>query len=227
MDPEDDPLETQPAAERTRFFAGQLLTPDLLRGEQTYHRSRLATALRHLVGAGTVAGLRVTQPEPGRIEVAPGLAIDALGRLVELRTPASLDVSGWLARQDPFAYEAALEVEPPAILADVTIRATAAPFPEGDTSTALVETALIAVAATWDPDPVRLWPAADAPDTEKLAAVLDAWPSDDPPEDATAPGLLLARLTFPLDTTLPILVDNAVRPFIFLPGKWPPPARTG
>ena len=64
MDPQDDPLETSPSPERARFFAGQLLTPDLLRGEQTYHRGRLAILLRHLVGYGAIAGLRVIQPRP-------------------------------------------------------------------------------------------------------------------------------------------------------------------
>ena len=222
MDPQDDPLETSPAPERARFFAGQLLAPDLLRGEQTYHRGRLAILLRHLVGYGTIAGLRVIQPLPGQLEVAPGLALDAFGRLIELREPVCLDVSDWISDQDAFTYETALEAEPPAILGDVMLWTRNAPTgsqpgPDGPVASGIIETGQIGVVATWDADPSNGWPPADATDAEKLEAVLDAWTGG----EAARPGLLLARITFPIDPDLPILVDNAVRPFIFLPGKWP------
>ena len=94
-----DPLETSPLPERLAYFAGRLLGPDDLGAEQTYHRGRLALALRALVGHGTVAGLRVTAAD-GRLHVAPGVAIDCLGRLIEVRTPLCLDLAGWTVLLD-------------------------------------------------------------------------------------------------------------------------------
>jgi hypothetical protein len=68
--------------------------------EQTYHRGRLARALAFLAGGGTLAGLQVsylpaTGSQPEEIQVAPGLAVDRLGRLVEIQRPACLRLARW------------------------------------------------------------------------------------------------------------------------------------
>jgi hypothetical protein len=70
-----------------------------LRDEQTYHRTRLARALKYLYGPGTVAGLAVERrPDTGEtqeIVVRPGLAIDPLGRLIEIPRSACARVAPW------------------------------------------------------------------------------------------------------------------------------------
>ena len=69
-----DPLEAAPPAERVNYATGVLLDAEDFRDEQTYHRGRLATALRHLAGFGTVAGLRVLPPEAADVELELGVA---------------------------------------------------------------------------------------------------------------------------------------------------------
>jgi hypothetical protein len=111
MSTTSDPL-SQPnlAADRPHYATGELLDAEDFRAEQTYHRGRLARALAYLHGSGTVAGLRVTvePPETGptgqaggeRVLVSGGLAIDRLGRLVEIPRPACLRLGRWLGSLD-------------------------------------------------------------------------------------------------------------------------------
>jgi hypothetical protein len=98
------------------------------------------------------------------------------------------------------------------------------------------------------PSPRNFWPGAAASTEARLQAVLDSWEAGTastaaeggldplaehvPGHDTSA--VLLARVTVPvtlaadaapdvrpqLDMTRRIAVDNGVRPFIFLPGKW-------
>lgn len=98
------------------------------------------------------------------------------------------------------------------------------------------------------PTPHNFWPAAGATDAQKLQAVLDSWESGtaattadgslDPLQEHVgghnSAAVLLARVTIPvvladgappevrptLDMTTRVSVDNTIRPFIFLPGKW-------
>jgi hypothetical protein len=111
-----DPLldaltETGGAPERVNYAAGVLLDERDFRDEQDYVRGRSARALSALHGYGTVSGLRVTraagdtQRRAGRIEVAPGLALDRYGRLIEVRRAQCIDTSPWLARQAELAAE--------------------------------------------------------------------------------------------------------------------------
>ena len=95
---ESDPLYRQPGAERPAYATGMLLDAQDFTDEQTYHRGRLARAMAFLAGGGTLAGLRVehvlgsdTQVE--EIRVNPGLAVDRLGRLVEVPRRACLRTS--------------------------------------------------------------------------------------------------------------------------------------
>ena len=88
---QSDPIEWGSAPERVNYATGMLLQAEDFRDEQTYHRGRLATALRHLMGFGTIAGLAVRSPavEDNQLElrVEPGIAIDRYGRLIELGAP--------------------------------------------------------------------------------------------------------------------------------------------
>ena len=99
---QDDPLFAQPRAQRPAYATGMLLDAQDFTDEQTYHRGRLARALGTLGGSGTLAGLLVqhvaqTPSQAEEIEVQPGLAIDRLGRLVELPRPACLRLVNWYA----------------------------------------------------------------------------------------------------------------------------------
>src|SRR5882724_3882445 len=106
--PEADPLYAQPLSERPVYATGMLLDAQDFADEQTYHRVQLARAMAFLAGGGTLAGLRVTHQAattgtnavPEEIRVAPGLAIDRLGRLIELPRPACLRLPRWYDAQN-------------------------------------------------------------------------------------------------------------------------------
>ncbi len=120
--PSDDPLYALPDAARPHYATGMLLDAGDFADEQTYHRSRLARTLAFVSGAGarrlpegldadaagaaglfaggTLAGLRVRQvPAAGEaveeVRIAPGLAVDRLGRLVELPRSVCLRLTRW------------------------------------------------------------------------------------------------------------------------------------
>lgn len=99
-EPQSDPLYARPAPQRPSYATGMLLGADDFLDEQTYHRGRLAQALALTTGGGTLAGLKVTHaPAQGgnaeEIRVAPGVAVDRLGRLVEVARPACLRLARW------------------------------------------------------------------------------------------------------------------------------------
>lgn len=98
-----DPLVAELVAgagtpERVHYAAGVLLDAEDFGAEQRYGRGRLARALAALFGAGTIAGLAVACGDtPEReVTVAPGLALDRLGRLIEIRRPQCLRLARWL-----------------------------------------------------------------------------------------------------------------------------------
>ncbi len=86
-------------AERPYYEVGVLLDREDFIAEQSYHRGRLARAMATLFGHGTVAGLRVREPSrpnaEREIEIDPGLAMDRLGRLIELRTTQCFRIKRW------------------------------------------------------------------------------------------------------------------------------------
>lgn len=95
-----DPLTRQPLGERPVYATGMLLDAQDFQDEQTYHRGRLARALGAVAGSGTLAGLLVQHrpaqdSAPEEIQVNAGLAVDRLGRLIELPRPACLRVQRW------------------------------------------------------------------------------------------------------------------------------------
>jgi hypothetical protein len=114
MSVEDTLIDARPG-ERAAFFAGALLTAEDFRTEQDYHRGRLGRALAFLHGAGTVAGLDVTaDPLRGgtaEIKVSAGLALDRLGRLIELDRLSCLRAARWLDGQEQAELEAAVRAD--------------------------------------------------------------------------------------------------------------------
>jgi len=103
--------EASGAPERVNYAAGVLLDEQDFRDEQDYLRGRSARVLSALHGYGTVSGLRVTRAageaerRAGRVEVAPGLALDRYGRLIEVRRVQCIDATAWLAGQAALAPE--------------------------------------------------------------------------------------------------------------------------
>lgn len=103
----DELLSNVGVPERVNYAAGVLLDDQDFFSEQSYVRSRLARALAGLYGSGTIAGLAVScaaDSNPDReVDVAPGLAMDRLGRLIEIRRSQCLRLVQW------FEYQATLE----------------------------------------------------------------------------------------------------------------------
>ena len=125
-----DQLAQPREPDRPHYEIGTLLGPEDFYLEQTYHRGRLARVLAALSGAGTLAGLKVTI-EPavaGRgdeVSVSPGLALDRLGRLIEVPRRACVAIERWFQKQredNPGALAAAFEPDSNSVLADAFIR---------------------------------------------------------------------------------------------------------
>jgi hypothetical protein len=101
LQPDADPLYVRPLPQRPFYATGMLLDAQDFSDEQTYHRGRLAEAIGFISGGGTLAGLRINyQAEadgstPEEIRVEPGVAVDRLGRLVEIPRPACLRLQRW------------------------------------------------------------------------------------------------------------------------------------
>jgi hypothetical protein len=91
---------------RVSFQPGIMLGSEALTAEQAYHLRRLTRHQRWLVGPGTVFGLRVDvlvpadDPTDVRLTVAPGYAIDALGREVLLAEAYAISLRDWLAAEN-------------------------------------------------------------------------------------------------------------------------------
>nr|WP_166180937.1 hypothetical protein [Altererythrobacter segetis] len=127
-----DPLETRPAPERVNYATGVMLQADDFEAEQTYHRGRLAQLACYLLGSGTLAGLNVGAPEAGdnllELKVEPGVAIDRLGRLIEISSAQCIRLASWFAAQDGRYLRAATHDSPKvplpqAVVADVFLSA--------------------------------------------------------------------------------------------------------
>lgn len=107
-EPQADPLYARPMPERPAYATGMLLGARDFVAEQTYHRGRLARALAQLAGNGTLAGLEVLHQPPvdgggnaqvEEIRVDPGVAVDRLGRMIEITRPACLRLAPWFVAE--------------------------------------------------------------------------------------------------------------------------------
>jgi hypothetical protein len=103
-----DTLPQVERPDRVFYETGILLNTDDFQAEQNYHRGRLARALSYLIGSGTAAGLRVVH-EPAvlpdtdgddlgreeRLKIDPGLAVDPLGRMIEVPRHLCIRLNRW------------------------------------------------------------------------------------------------------------------------------------
>jgi len=127
MSTRDDPLTQPLTPDRVYYATGTMLGAEDFTAEQVYHRFQLARALAYLHGWGTVAGLRAvhepaTETQPERVRVQPGLAIDRLGRLVEVSRSWCIRLGTWyeaqLADQLVSAFHENVEIRMPDDSAD-------------------------------------------------------------------------------------------------------------
>jgi hypothetical protein len=130
-----DPLVEASSPDRPYYALGVMLDATDFTDEQTYHRARLARALQVLHGTGTVAGLGVSyvaalpvgSPDApdGRAEelrVEPGLAIDGVGRLIEIPRAACITLPRWWDAQPNDAVTGAFKTAKGGVVADVFVR---------------------------------------------------------------------------------------------------------
>jgi len=198
-----DPLQAMPAPERVNYATGVLLDAEDFRDEQTYHRGRLAAALKYVAGFGTLAGLRVTPPAADDAElelgVEPGIAIDRFGRLIELQAPQCIRLARWFAAQSTPDLRAAIHrtpsvAVPAAVVVDVFLSAATCgrgktpafatgPFDALDAviPARLAENASLELIRRTEggpgaiPTPANFWPPANATSDTLLQAVLGSW----------------------------------------------------
>lgn len=121
----DDPLAAPASPDRPYHATGVLLDADDFRDEQSYHRARLARALAYLSGGGTLVGLRavIEADAAGTVhalKVRPGLAIDRLGRLIEVPRAWCLRLEPWWAARTADELRAAHGAE--GVVADLFLR---------------------------------------------------------------------------------------------------------
>jgi hypothetical protein len=82
-----------PGPQRVNFFFGRQLGADDFTAEQNYVIGKARRLNRLLHGVGVVSGLGVTVERTGssaRVVIAPGFALDACGREIEVSTPTPL-----------------------------------------------------------------------------------------------------------------------------------------
>ncbi len=140
MSTRNDPLAASDALaragvlDRVFYATGVLLAADDFAAEQTYHRGRLARALAYLHGSGTIAGLRVVvtpalaavadpafpQGREEELRVEAGLAVERLGRFIEIPRAACLRLDRWYQAEDVDRLRTALH--PAGVIVDVFVR---------------------------------------------------------------------------------------------------------
>lgn len=132
IDEPADPLAGTYAVERVNYATGVMLQADDFEAEQTYHRGRLAQLTRHLLGFGTLSGLRVLAPPPENnlfeVKVEPGIAVDRHGRLIEVNGPQCIEIARWFASQSQAKLRIATHNKPrtphdKAVVADIFLSA--------------------------------------------------------------------------------------------------------
>jgi hypothetical protein len=99
----NDTINPPPQALRVFYSTGRMLGVEDFQAEQDYHRGRLARALLALNGAGTAIGLNVATATDttGKLEiqVTPGIAIDRVGRILDVPVTVCIRPDVWLAQQ--------------------------------------------------------------------------------------------------------------------------------
>lgn len=137
MSTRTDPITVKPEPpDRLVYATGVMLDAQDFEAEQLYHRGRLARALAYTQGSGTVAGLAVAWapnskdadgndvPGTDRVIVEAGMAIDRLGRIIEVPRAACLRLTNWYDAQTDTAlaesYRHGVQITPDVLTRHVT-----------------------------------------------------------------------------------------------------------
>jgi len=241
MPKQKDSLVEVEAPDRVHYATGVLLSAEDFQAEQDYHRGRLARALRYAKGWGTLAGLEVTYeaavaPSAGnegrqeRVMISPGLAIDRLGRQIEVAYPLCLRPGIWYQQQRSEALEnswhaanATWNGSPAGVALDIFIRFAACergktpafaagPFDTIDAVTAArlrdgYETELILRTEASPPDPENAWPGITGSSRAERTAqvrqqIFAAWKESSRSENLDGPDPLAEHVTGQNTTSL-------------------------
>src|SRR5207237_10076051 len=95
-------VKAREARGRAFYARGVLLSAPHLDADQLHDHGWLGRALAYLDGSGTLAGLEVTWEKATggcseRLGVKPGIALDRLGRVIEVPRDAELWLAPWIA----------------------------------------------------------------------------------------------------------------------------------
>lgn len=98
-----DTINPPPAPQRVYYSTGRMLGVADFQADQDYHRARLGRALIQLYGTGTVSGLLVQtdgNPDSAQLEiqVTPGMAIDRIGRIIDVPNTVCIVANNWLTQ---------------------------------------------------------------------------------------------------------------------------------
>src|SRR5437660_6966699 len=235
---------------RVFYATGVLLDAQHLDAEQLFDHRWLGRALSYLHGSGTLAGLEVTWEKAtgGRSErlvVKPGIALDRLGRVIEVPRDADLALDRWFDEQSDAPLIGGFKPSLQGVVADVFVRLV--PGEPGPTPGSAYEVKLY---LRQEPDPPPLpqptWPVfmrTDGARRDLQDAIFAAWAACHEGEDSCDQGgprplpehvvgqdptsVFLARLVLP--ATLPasggrpirsardVVVDNRSRRFAYPP----------
>ncbi len=246
--PSSDALVRAREARGRVFYAtGVLLHPQHLDAEQLYDDRWLARALSYLHGSGTLAGLEVTWEKAtgGRSErlvVKPGIALDRLGRIIEVPRDADLPLDGWFDGQSDAHLIGSFKPSFQGVVADVFVRLVSGEAGEAPRSAYEVR---LYLRQEPDPPPLPLpaWPVftrTDGARRELQDAIFAAWHEGDDSSDQDGPkslpehvlgqdptSVFLARLVLPatlsatggrpIRTAGEVVVDNRSRRFVYPP----------
>ena len=112
---------------RVFYATGVLLNAQHLDAEQLDNHPGLARALAYLHGSGTLAGLEVTWERETdgrgeRVVVKPGIALDRLGRIIEVPRAAPLPLDRWFDEQSDAHLIGGFKPSLQGVVADVFVR---------------------------------------------------------------------------------------------------------
>src|SRR5256714_6699707 len=218
---------------RVFYATGVLVNAQQVDADQLDNHRGLARALAYLQGRGTHAGLEVTWERAtggrgGKLVVKPGIALDRLGRIIEVPRDAPLPLDRWFDEQSDARLIGGFKPSLQGVVADVFVRLV--PGEPGQTPDPAYEAKLY---LRQEPDPPPLppptWPVFMRTDgarrdlQDAIFAAWAAWHEGDKSCDQGGPGPLpehvlgqdptsvfLARVVLP--ATLPASGGGTVCP---------------
>lgn len=124
---EDALGKVRQAPDRMFYATGVLLDAQDFTAEQLYHRGRLARALAYLHGSGTVAGLevkweKVPERRDERLTVKAGIALDRVGRIIEVPGDTCIRLDRWFDAQPDAHLIGGFKPSVSGVVVDVFVR---------------------------------------------------------------------------------------------------------